>query len=324
MALATVTVTCLLLALVAALALHDPAPRDDGASAGPAGTLAGQMAVLRRPQQATDAPATVVVTARKAAARAAAPYAGTIEAADVRRLAATGGHRLYLAPLQGGAAGLVILTDARDRSVQRPYGLTPQLLRSGAFYLSYGLRGTGTTPDDRRSLQAQVVPDGVSWVEYRYPVGRTMLAAPASGFGVVVRRNAAITVLQRDIANASPAMIVAHDGRTVVQRVVPSTRGAGAVAPETICRGVSLPAQPARGPSRTGRMTLQRLCEQMGLPLRAHRAGPGELLLLYPGETLFAAHDGVVGLMTHLTPGDPFPPPVARGVPSTAEKLPSR
>lgn len=229
----------------------------------PAGTLPALMEVLRRPQQPGDAPASVVRAARDAAATAQAPYAGRIDPAGVRRLAEAVGHRLYLAPPEGGEAALAILTDGSDRPVQRPYGLTPRLLRSGAFYVLYGVRAVGDEPKDLRMLQLQLVPDRITRIDYRFP------AVPA---------------------------------------------------PEAVCRGVGLPRDPRRHPRGTGRLDVGGLCRQLGLPQQAYRHDVGVLVLRY-GDRVYTTSDGRVHGIAGRLPGDPFPPPLARAVPSTAVKL---
>lgn len=336
-------------------------------------TLNDALAVLRRDQRPGDAPATVVFAAIQAAQTAPAPYRGIVDTGGVRRLVAggpaSGDLRLYLAPMRGpgsaapqspdraagGAqAALVFLTDADDRPVQYPYGLTAHSLRSDrAWYIAYGLRaepglrekraaaqperdadaaaGVRSAPDAAkhplmrmRSLQLQIVPDGVARVAYRYPAsqigprygGAATIVMPVAG-------NAAATVLGSGIANRYPATATMHDARgEVVGRAAPVIRGRGPIAPQAICRGVELPARPSGRPViPVDGTTLRALCRQAGLPQEVYRRDSGYALLLWPDGTVIGRHDdGKLGEVWHLAPGGEFPPRFT-DVLAPAEKL---
>lgn len=320
-------------------------------------TLNDALAVLRRDQRPGDAPASVVFAASAAAGEAHGPFHGRLDIGGVRRLVAggpaSGGLRLYLAPVRGpgsaapqapdraadGAqAALVVLTDADDRPVQYPYGVTADALRSDhAWYLAWGLRAEpGPTersvtqaedalqgnrvrriPDEvlrlmrMRSLQIQIVPDGVATVVYRYPAeqsGRGRLTA--ARIETSVAGNAAVTILRGSNANRYPAtaMSLDADGK-VVARARPRIHGRGPIAPEAICRGVELPARPSGRPRIGMSATLRDLCRQAGLPQAAYRRDRDYTLALWPDGTVTGQRAGsAISGVWHLAPGGEFPP----------------
>ncbi|MBB4664184.1 hypothetical protein [Conexibacter arvalis] len=354
---ATATGLVALVAIAAVAALWGGgAPPEEHAARDRPGTLPALLGVLRRDQRAGDAPPRVVAAARAAARRADPPYRGTVEAAAVRRVAAipaAGGHRVYLAPVQpaagtagtggdsasddGEAAGataaadrsaasptaaLVILTDARDRPVQYPYGVTRTALGDGrAWYVAWGLRAGPGDHDDRddrddggrmRSLQVQLVPDGVASVAYRYPAERYGPSrSPERTVRVTVTGNAAATVLRGSLASRYPGEAVLRDGAgEVVDRAVPVVRGRGPVAPAAVCRGAELPARPSGRPRiGIGAVTLRELCEQAGLPQRAYRRDSDYVLALFADGTVVGAPRGdAISSVWHMEPGGSFPP----------------
>ncbi|HST39064.1 MAG TPA: hypothetical protein VLK58_06135, partial [Conexibacter sp.] len=76
-----------------------------------------------------------------------------------------------------------------------------------------------------------------------------------------------------------------------------------------ICRGVTLPAGPARRPRLDRDATVRDLCAASGLPLRAHRESDGALLLRYPGGVMVEADaDGKTGAQIWGSATGPFPP----------------
>lgn len=292
-ALAAAGVLSVALALAAILVLHG-APRGS-ITMSEAGSLPALMEVLRRPQLPGDAPATVLTAARQGVERTPSPYDGTVVPALVRRVVSSAGYRVYVAPLRSAAvphaidAALVLLTDARDRPVQQPVGVTAFGLRAGTFFISYGLAG-------RRSLLVQLVPDGVATAEYQL---RSLLGStghPARTLHANANGNAVTLVQRGRIADQPPSAIVLRDRRgAVVRRALPSTANR-AISPSTLCKGIPPPQHPAEVPSSSPtptRLPLADVCRQLGVPLRASNEGAGSLMLLYP-HAIVTLQDGIV------------------------------
>jgi len=344
-------------ALAAILLLHGRATPNDRASTAPAGpSLPSMLAVLRRSQTPDDAPPQVLASARTELSKAPKADAGTVVTSLVR-LVATGpdGERLYIAPVRRNAArhgivdyALVILTNADFRGVGRAYGATSQAIRDGSFYVQTGLSAVkppasrgGSSLDAAaralsqrlrpqvRSLIVQIVPDGIASVTDSYATLGGRLAEVAAEFSgqtgldrvrTIARPhdNVAFTELRGRLANELPASVVLRDGDgRVVHRAVPSTKGAGAVAPKRVCPGAkpSTPGGREVGLSGMPPWTRADVCRQLGAPLRAYRRTVGDLLMLYSGQTVIEVTHGKAGLQTHLARGESFPPSWPRWLP---------
>jgi RNA polymerase sigma-70 factor (ECF subfamily) len=317
---ATVTAVGLLVAVTAMVVLvGEDATRPGG---GPRDTLPALLEALRRPPQAGDAPPAVVELARTWAAKEDAWAPGTIDPGAVRQLGrGAAGIHLHIAPVTppagsgprttaatGPERGLLILADADGRPVGRPYRLDAGM-RGGVSLLAHELPpGDGDVP---RTLQAQVVPDGIARIDYRYATTPNLISGATERRTVAVNGNSAAVVLRGRLAGAPLLDVTAYDADgAVVTRDQAQVAGGGPVSPRALCRGVELPPGPTRRPQVSPvDATVRDLCAAAGLPLRAHREADGDLLLRYPGGLLFPAdpNGSIRGQIWH-SPRGPFPP----------------
>jgi hypothetical protein len=262
------------------------------------------------------------------------------------------GLSIYIAPVrphEPGApidAALVLLSDRGGTRVWRPYELTANALRDGAVYFSFGFRARpardgrslgrapsppphgaaaipGTLSRGMRSLQIQIVPDGVASVDYAFPTEPWLFGTRTQSVRSTASGNAVVVALNDRLSGAAPVEATARArSGAVVQHAVPSTRGRGELDARSVCGGVALPPGPTRTPLlRTLPVTLPELCRQFGPPLRAFRRDPDFVLVLYPSGTLVGANRGRAALLTHLPAGTRFPPPMLVGLPP-APRLP--
>lgn len=312
-AVATATCVFVLMSLALLIGVRGLTSADRGSAAKPP-TLYEQLAVLRRDQVDGDAPGSVVRRARAATLDAVAPFNGPVDVGAIRRIADTSvGYRAYLVPLRpsrdlAGAGGLaartsqhdtalpgddaamVILTDAADRPVERPYKLTARQLRD-AIWLIHRVRASKEVGDDaasRRiaSLALQIVPDGIASVDYTFRTGvRRGETDPTRTVRTAADRNVVVTArLTTDRAWWSSPMSLEErdaDGRVVRENTGRSYPTAMEVDPIDVCRGVRLPEHPTGRTSRRGQ-SVREACATAGLPARAAIGSDGYVIAEFP------------------------------------------
>ncbi|HEY4277131.1 MAG TPA: hypothetical protein VGM91_02865 [Conexibacter sp.] len=342
-AIGTATAVCLLVAAVAALGLWATL-KPDAAHVAPgaaSGSLQSQLAVLRRPAAPGDAPLAVVAEAQHAARHARSPFNGTVDPRHIRRIAtAPGGLGVYLAPVDRAGANastsaLLLAADetAARRRVWAPWGVTASALGKGAVFVQIGLRSTGgphaTGISGLRSLQLQLVPDGVASVIYQYSAvpARPLYPNDNATASAAVSSNAAVVMLRGRLAGSGPIEAVSRDERGATVKRVNGSLGEHAIAPRSVCAGVRLPANPtgvvdsekpvirrggaidralAQLPARLP--TMAGICRRAGAPVQAVKRDDGLAILRYDDGTVIGYRNGQIGTITHITSQSEFPP----------------